>query len=275
MSRFSHRIGVTRPPSLAREGMPDTLRTALWNRLHLYIFNEPGAGDLRWHSVVQNFYVFNKLGLEDLFSNWRGERKTLRDWWFSQDREWYEIYDTIEHLAPQVAQLYVPSKSALYEQFNSVLQAEGSRFRFVNERLTEITDNNEIDSVRSALSVPDRFAGARAHITSALRLLGQRPEPDYRNSIQESISAVESTLKVLTGLHHADLSKALKEFSAAHPIHGALFNGLNSLYGYTSDEHGIRHALLESTANVGFPEAKFMVVACAAFLNYLIVKDAP
>jgi len=84
---------------------------------------------------------------------------------------------------------------------------------------------------------------------------------------------VESTLKVLTTAKHLDLSGALKEFVKAHPIHGALMKGLDTLYGYTSNEHGLRHALLEADAKVGFAEAKFMIVACAAFMNYLILRS--
>lgn len=36
-------------------------------------------------------------------------------------------------------------------------------------------------------------------------------------------------------------------------------------------EDGIRHAILEEP-NVGFHEAKFMLVACSAFVNFLISK---
>jgi len=43
------------------------------------------------------------------------------------------------------------------------------------------------------------------------------------------------------------------------------------MYGYTSDEDGIRHAMLEEP-DVGFEDAKFMLVACSAFINYLKVK---
>jgi hypothetical protein len=151
---------------------------------------------------------------------------------------------------------------------------EGAPYSFVECVLTPITDPIELQAVRDALAVGDRFAGAREHIRTAVEMLGQRPEPDFRNTIKEAISAVESTLKVLTGLDKATLAKALPEFADKHPIHGALFKGLDSLYGYTSDEGGIRHALTGADAKVGFAEAKFMVVACSAFVNFLIARAA-
>jgi hypothetical protein len=48
--------------------------------------------------------------------------------------------------------------------------------------------------------------------------------------------------------------------------------GFGSLYGYTSDEQGIRHALLEPSSNVDDADALFMIGACAAFVSYLISK---
>jgi hypothetical protein len=43
--------------------------------------------------------------------------------------------------------------------------------------------------------------------------------------------------------------------------------------GYTSDENGIRHALLDDgTAKVDETDALFMIGACAAFVSYLLSK---
>ena len=48
-------------------------------------------------------------------------------------------------------------------------------------------------------------------------------------------------------------------------------SAFSSLYGYTSDEHGIRHGSIDFT-NAPSEDAKFMLVACAAFVNYLLEK---
>jgi hypothetical protein len=54
-----------------------------------------------------------------------------------------------------------------------------------------------------------------------------------------------------------------------HPLHPALEAAFTKLYGYTSDAKGIRHALLDDDEVVTFEEAKFMLVACSAFINYV------
>jgi hypothetical protein len=55
------------------------------------------------------------------------------------------------------------------------------------------------------------------------------------------------------------------------PMHPSLKSAFQNLYGYTSDANGIRHALLEE-ANLDFEDAKFMLVSCSAFVNYLVAK---
>ena len=50
-------------------------------------------------------------------------------------------------------------------------------------------------------------------------------------------------------------------------MHQALEGAFSKLYRYTSDESGIRHALMEGGREVTFDEAKFMLVTCSAFIN--------
>jgi thiaminase len=71
----------------------------------------------------------------------------------------------------------------------------------------------------------------------------------------------------------ADLSKALARLEQKISIHAAMKKGFTSLYGYASDENGIRHALLEAgEAKVDEADALFMIGACAAFVSYLLNK---
>jgi hypothetical protein len=105
-------------------------------------------------------------------------------------------------------------------------------------------------------------------------LFSDRKSPDYRNSVKESISAVEAICKIITGDEKATLGQALKklEDKGLH-LHAALRNAFSSLYGYTNDAEGIRHALLEEPT-LDFDDAKFMLVSCSAFVNYLAAEAA-
>jgi hypothetical protein len=53
-------------------------------------------------------------------------------------------------------------------------------------------------------------------------LLSDRQKPDYRNSIKESISAVESAAKIISGDPKIDMSKVLSMLEKARKLNGAL-----------------------------------------------------
>jgi hypothetical protein len=110
----------------------------------------------------------------------------------------------------------------------------------------------------------------REHISTALSMLSDKDSPDYRNSIKESISAVESFVKVTCQDNKGTLGALLKNFQG----HPALNTAFKNLYGWTNDEKGIRHSLLDEGSPVGFDEAKFMLVACSSFINYAKSKLA-
>jgi hypothetical protein len=63
----------------------------------------------------------------------------------------------------------------------------------------------------------------------------------------------------------------MKKLENKTPIHGALKQGFLNIHGFTSDGEGIRHALLDEP-NLHQEDALFMLVACSAFVNYLIAK---
>jgi hypothetical protein len=70
-----------------------------------------------------------------------------------------------------------------------------------------------------------------------------------------------------------DFSKALAKLEAKTSIHSSLKQGFIKIYGFTSDEQGIRHALVEKNApEVDETGALFKIGACSAFVSYLINK---
>jgi hypothetical protein len=56
-------------------------------------------------------------------------------------------------------------------------------------------------------------------------------------------------------------------------LHPALRDAFSKLYGYTSNADGIRHAMMDETT-LSFSDAKFMLVTCSAFINYVLGKCA-
>jgi hypothetical protein len=57
-------------------------------------------------------------------------------------------------------------------------------------------------------------------------------------------------------------------------LNGALKSAFGSLYGYSSEEEGVRHALVYSDeAKVDEADALFMLGACASFVSYLLARS--
>lgn len=107
------------------------------------------------------------------------------------------------------------------------------------------------------------------HLQSALSLLADRRSPDYRNSIKESISAVESLCRTLARDDKTKFSDALKELDNKCYFHPALKQAFLQLYG---DSGGIRHALTNDSEHPLYADARFMLVTCSAFCNFLQTK---
>ena len=51
-------------------------------------------------------------------------------------------------------------------------------------------------------------------------------------------------------------------------LHAALKDGFGKLYGYTSDDDGIRHSMLDEP-DLDVHDAKYWLLSCTSFVNYL------
>jgi hypothetical protein len=78
--------------------------------------------------------------------------------------------------------------------------------------------------------------------------------------------------QIITAQDKATLRQALKKLEdKGIELHPALKNSFSNLYGYTNGAGGIRHALRDEST-LDFDDAKFMLVSCSPFVNYLAAK---
>ena len=276
---FSQRKGLKSVKSIVqKDSMDEALRNGLWDVLHVCVwdsFKVPayGGGSGVKHSNLASLFAaywhgYFRIPLDQMPYAYEDAHGYVRKYFFNC--EWYEVYDFIEFTAKQAPEQL---SSELVRVGNRVLERELSAYRLIDNRVVEITAEEEIASIEEALQSTHALGGIHGHLKAALSLMSDRKQPDFRNSIKESISAVEALAQLLTGERKATLGAALKVLEQKASIHGALKAGLSSLYGYTSDEHGIRHAMLDEPS-LTYNDAKFMLVACTAFVNYLIGRAA-
>lgn len=266
--KFSQRKGYT-PVSEAIQvdGMSDELRNSLWNSLDQFLWStkdflhtEYGSAKMYSFSHALWFHFF-KLPADQRPDFSVKILQEIRRFFF--ECRWYEVYDFLEWIIA-----YLDRSGKEYEKlFNVILERELAGYRFVDGKVVNITNKQELEMLEQAID-DSRFSGAAAHLKRALELFADRKAPDYRNSIKESISAVESIARTISHSAKGTLGEALKVLEKDGKIHPALKDGFLKLYGYTSDEQGIRHAMLDEP-NVTQADARFMLLSCTSFVNYL------
>jgi len=276
--RFSQRIGKKPVKNIFQvENIDDDLKTRLWNIFYSALenieFKDIGSSSRKWFynalwkdflNLPLNEIPKTRFGLDDHLL-----KKFIKSWF--DKAEWHELYDFIEYLVQTDNYKF---GSLFVESINDALRLEVSAYRIVNNNIVQINSEQEIEEVSNAIVLTDKMSSVNIHLKTALNMLSDRKTPDYRNSIKESISAVEAYCRILIGGEKATLGKALAIVEKKYGLHGSLKTAFNALYGYTSDAGGIRHAILEDDVEIKFEDAKFMMVSCSSFINYLSSKLA-
>ena len=188
-------------------------------------------------------------------------------------KPWYKKLDLIEETIKYLTHeyQYYPFTIQFIENLNSEFERLNFGYRIVENQIVEITSEQEIKTIEAAIN--NNKDNIKLHLNNALKLYAQRPVADYRNSIKESITAVEALSREITGAKGLNFGKMESIGIKIPPV---LRKSFEILYGYTNDPTtGIRHALMDDTAEYvpGANEALFMLVSCSAFINYLNVKN--
>lgn len=272
--RFSQRYGYSPVRDKVQlESMDDDLRNSLCNVLEVHCWRPLLSEDYSFltHPANKGFHDFCiklwtdffKHPLDTLPDLCSEAKKTIRK--SLSGCHWSKVYDFVEFIAHG----YTNRKDlAAFEKIvNQILERELSGYRLVNGYITSITNPVEIDAIDNAINEANKAVSD--HLERSLGLLSDRHSPDYRNSVKESISAVEAQVRYTLGTEKGTLGDLLKQLDQKAPMHQALEGAFSKLYGYTSDESGIRHALTKDGREVTFDEGKFMLVTCSAFINYV------
>jgi hypothetical protein len=253
--------------------MPSDLRNSLWNVLDEHVFSVEGFYYLHGDSSraflrVLARHIWDTLLKQPVDQIPDTPAKTmaqLRTAYFAAD--WPGVYEFIEEVLKVGQGRYT---TRLQRGLNHALTRELAAYRVVDGEFVPITSEQDLAAVAEARS-DGRFASVSAHLAAAQSLLSDRRNPDFRNSIKESISAVEAMAQTVTGNSKATLGDALKVLESKHGLHPALSKGFDRLYGYSSNADGIRHAMSD-VPGLTLADAKFFLVSCSSFINYLKAK---
>ena len=261
------------------EEVDQSLRNCLWSALHKHVWSQrferrnatsmskavESLADFLWTEYFK-LSIDERLPLDTQFQG----RDTFVDWIKRRfmSSEWFKVYDILECVLEfKYSELF----GGLQASLNSCLEKENAAYRIIDGRTVPITHEVEIVSVETAIAESEDTVAY--HISEAIKSLSNRKSPDLRNSIKESISAVEAEIKVRCGKDwNGTFSSARKYLSDQIIGHSAFLRGMENLYGFTSDDQGIRHSLTDKP-NLTKDDAAYFLVICSAFVNYLRASD--
>ena len=271
---FEQAEGVAPLPSqLQLKEISAKLRAVLWrivydNLIEGLAHNSMGRSAYfsdEWERILYDKHVFYDHKMADEFEN--------RAWNLIEDLK--PIFDKGDYISIfGFLQFILRHPSCPYqfdERIGGALIYSKAAYRVLDGNtiipVSSDTESATLERAFADLAVTE-FQGARSHLRGAGE---QLTAGKYADSVRESIHAVESVARVLSP--SGNFREALAKLEETSGIHGGLKAGFNSIYGYTSDEKGLRHPLLEDAqASVDETDALFMIGACAAFVSYMIHK---
>ena len=276
---FSQAEGIDPLPQPAALGeLPQKARLYLWNLTYLHlsdsteelaagfsggILNEP------WMTIMRDYHTSCLRPMDEFDCIAVAHLGPLKDLFLNSP--YNRIFDFL-----QITLRHVPEPPEFRDVVESVLSGCMCAYTIAGHEATTtivpIALPEQRESIKKAFQMlkSGPFDGAQSHLRQSADCINNR---DLAGSVRESIHAVESVAKRLDASAGKTLKPALDALSQKVSLHAAFKNGIENFYGYTNDEKGIRHALLEGQANVDIDDAVFMFGACTAFAAYLVNKS--
>ena len=269
------------PGPLRLEELPQEARTQIWNLFYSHIDRSTTRDGLdvfdggpwvegHWRKILKAKHCdLDHAPLDDWNPAFSKVRRTLRS--EIEKRPFNEVFDMVQFVLrhPVCPHEFITQMQRTFVACRLAYTIDIRRPPTILPAATPEEGNALIESLDAL-----RGAGLHAsavHLGDASACINRR---DWAGSVRESIHAVESAARQLSPGART-LEPALKALKGRAGLHPALKDAFSKLYGYTSDEQGIRHALLDQPhAQVSQDEAVFMLGACASFAGYLCRKKA-
>lgn len=272
------------PGPLRLEELPNDARTGIWNLLFDHIHRSKTTGGLdeldggpwirgAWEEILRAKHRhFEHRPVDDWDPRFSRIRRDLRE--YIEKQPFNQVFDLIQFVLRQ--RVCPPGFAAqmrdLFTRCRLAYAIDPGPPPTIVPAATPEEGSTVVDALQTLRHAG--LDGSAAHLRAASERINAS---DWAGSVRESIHAVESVARQLDPKAERTLAKALDslEKRGTLTLHPALENALITLYGYTSDEQGIRHAQFDRTdAQVGRDEAVFMLGACAAFASYLWRRHA-
>src|SRR5258708_3169913 len=269
---FAQRVhGVPVPQQMRRDEASRPLRIKLY-----IILSGAIGGTLRensiagwfglpvpWRRILHDLHTEHRERMPDEFEGaYEPAMKRLKG--SVSDEDGVALYGDVEFILR-----HPDCPNGLAAQVNGAFEETQAPYRVVGgDTLVPHTSDEEIAVVSEAFHELEdpRLKGARAHYRAAAEAL---TAGDYAGSMRESIHAVESITKLMTG--KKTLQDGVSELAKHNHLHGTVQAALEKIAAWTNAVAGIRHANEAGAATpaVNEDDAVFLLGLCGATISYL------
>lgn len=256
------------PQPLKLEELPKEARVHIWDIFHEFMRID-GYLDDAWSEILWNVHCWHDHRSQD---EWDGRDDVLSNDMKSRIYQlpFNKVFDLLQFVMrrPECPDELPKAMKEVFERCRLAYTISEDQPPTIIPAITM----TEGGMIVASLSELDRtgLTGSASHLRKSAERINNS---EWADSIRESIHAVESVARQIAPNKSQTLTEALKSIDKHDSLHPALKSAFEKLYAYTSDENGIRHALLDGeVSNVDRNEAIFMLGACASFASYLSRK---
>lgn len=259
------------PSQLALREVSTELMAVLWSYVYdsmeNSVLDDAGYGmdsylNDPWRTILRMWWILRLHKNTDEAPNAKGFMRIVKEKLTSGN--YIDVFDFLQFVMQRPECPY-----RFPEVVNKILSNTRSSYRVIDNLIIPISSDEQADAVRRAMAV-SRVAtaqGPHSHLRSGTAALSAGK---WAEAVRESIHSVEAAAKSIEP-SASTLGPALDKLKSSIGLNPALSKAYGALYGYSSDERGIRHALVfEGVADVTERDAVFMFGACAAFVGYLL-----
>lgn len=248
--------------------MSDELRNMIWNTIYMALkdnLNSDGGGyDYpKWSNKLKPWVKdiwsthFN-LPLDTIDNDPNNYIDQIKVCFFSLNPD--KVYEFTEFFCKKL-------QSKKFENnCNNIFQQQRSAYKFVNCCIIENISEVETDSLNSSLNTS--YREVNEHMSKALTFLSDKRRPDFHNSIKEAVSAIEALARIITETPNGTLGQLVQNSNLN--LHTCIQEAIKKVYGFASDEGGIRHSQKVNSKSICYDEALFIVVFSSSLINFVI-----
>ena len=271
---FSQRYGYKDvPQQLKLEELPRGARVQIWNCVLEFLRNHGSSQHSHYEGtsaeILKSVYLEFLGHSLDEFSTYEPNVDSRLKKLFCSTLRFYELFDLLElimkhNLCPidfvhNLQQIFIKTQLAY-----SIVETEN-----FPPIIVPISNSCDREILIEALNTADEngFDTVHLHLANSINKIKQE---DWNGSVRESVSALESVVKILAERESTSFSNTLKSLM----LHKALEQGIVKLYGYASNKPGVRHAKLSpEDTEVTLSESLLVLGICSSLTSYLIREN--